>query len=356
MILDKKYTIDRPRSFSDKIDGGEKLKLHKNENMDFSYTSFLYKKIMDKLTSACFSEYPDLSLLYSSVANYDLVLREQLIFSFGADGIIRNIYEAFHKPGAIALYPSPTFAMYQVYASTFDYKSVSISYSKKGGAFHLEVSEIIDEIRSKKPRLFFLANPDSPTGTILYKDEIKCILDAALKVSTVVAIDEAYYPFHNETCVSLVEDYPNLIVIRTFSKAWGLAGARVGYAISNEKIIDRLQKIKPMYELGHVSVACALTAIQHSTEMMDSVNRLNAGKTFFEESMKGLGFECPKTYGNFSHVVFGALRARIHETLSPKVLYRESFNFPILKHYARFSSTTKDQFERVVDIIKQATK
>jgi histidinol-phosphate aminotransferase len=354
MLLDEKYKINRPKSYSDSQSVDTRLKLHKNENRDEAYTNSLLRRVRERISVSWLVEYPDMSSLYAQVAEIDGVHRDQLIFSAGADGIIRHIYEAFSKEKALAIYPSPTFAMYEVYSSIFNYQNIIIRYVKKGKKFSLDVMSIVEKIKSQKPQVFFLANPDSPTGSVLSQEEIELILKVALNVNTCVAIDEAYYPFHNESCVNLINRYSNLIVIRTFSKAWGLAGARVGYAISNREIIDRLTKIKPMYEIGYLSMMCALVAAQNSKEMLESVARLNVGKAYFEKSMTELGYEVMEAHGNFSLIAFGSDRDRIHEAINDSVSYRDRFSDPLLEDYARFSSTTKNKFELIVDKIRQA--
>ena len=114
----------------------------------------------------------------------------------------------------------------------------------------LNLEKLISKIKLEKPKLLCIANPNSPTGTIIQKKDILKLIKICLKYKCLMLIDEAYYGFCKETSKQFVKNYKNIFIVRSLSKAWGLAGLRLGYIISNKKNIELLNKIRPMYEIN----------------------------------------------------------------------------------------------------------
>jgi histidinol-phosphate aminotransferase len=169
-------------------------------------------------------------------------------------------------------------------------------------------------------------------------------------------VDEAYYPIYPITVVPFIGEYDNLVVVRSFSKAWGAAGLRVGYALANKNLITLLHKQRPMYEIGNVSAKTIEHLLDYENEMMLSVDRVNAGKKYFQESMQKIGLPTYESYGNFVHVKFGKYSEYVHKSLDDKVYYRKDFNELCLKGYSRFSTTTIDIFKPIIKCINAAVK
>ena len=132
----------------------------------------------------------------------------------------------------------------------FKKKTIKIGYDTK---LTLDTQKLYKNINSKVS-LIIISNPNSPTGTVLNLNEIKKILEKAKKYKIKVVIDEAYFGFSLVTACPLIKRFKNLIVLRTFSKAYGLAGLRIGYAISNPANIEELTNIKPMYEVNSLAI------------------------------------------------------------------------------------------------------
>jgi histidinol-phosphate aminotransferase len=143
-------------------------------------------------------------------------------------------------------------------------------------------------------------------------------------------------------------------VARTFAKAWGLAGLRIGYAVGHPETIALYHKLRPMYELGTLSIAFMERMLDHEKEMRASVTRLLAGKQYFADEMAALGFQVPLTHGNFQHVAFGGKSEAIHRRLEEVVLYRRDFKENCLSGFSRFSITTRQGFDPIIHAIKGA--
>ncbi len=342
--------IARPSRTKSEARSSHVLWLDKNENMDPDYIASL-QNLINNIPAAALFGYPDCYALYHQLALNLGVAIDELILAPGSDGIIRAVYEAYVSPGDTVLYTEPTFAMYALYTKMYGAHAALMHYEPSANGPCLSVTTVIDRIQATKPRLVCLPNPNSPSGTVFTPSELHAIIDAAGEVGAVILIDEAYYPFYPETALPLISVCPHLIVARTFSKAWGMAGIRLGFGVGCVNLIRELHKIRPMYEVGALSVTLAERVLAHEDEMLVSVARLNDGKQFFLTAMQQLGFKTYHAEGNFCHVAFGALAPHIHQTLADKVLYRQDFSHPSLAGYSRFTATTRACFAPVIDMI-----
>jgi histidinol-phosphate aminotransferase len=280
------------------------------------------------------------------------VSADSLLLTPGSDGAIRLAFEAFVEHGDAVVHTTPTFAMYPVYSQMFGAQVRQINYAPTADGPFLDQSAIFNALQEFKPKLLCLPNPDSPTGTILAPETLREILIACESVGTVLLVDEAYHPFHDSSVVSSTQASRNLIVARTFAKAWGVAGLRIGYAVAHPQTIALLHKLRPMYETSTLAVEFMCRMLDHSAAMIQSVARINDGKHFFENEMHSLGFGVAQTAGNFTHIAFGERGEVVHAALSGKVLYRASFDHPCLAGYSRFSVAPRAFMTQVADLIK----
>lgn len=326
------------------------LWLDKNENQDPILKSFT-DGMLRELDPICLSTYPECGELYRKLARWLDVPPAALILTPGSDGAIRMTFEAFVEEGDKVVHTLPTFAMYQVYSQMFGVKVEPLNYECGPNGPRLAAEQILSHLSRERPKLFCLPNPDSPTGTVIPPDELRTIVDLCSRIGAVVLIDEAYHPFYDWTCVQWTKEHRNLIVARTFAKAWGLAGLRIGYAVGHPGTIQFLHKLRPMYEASTVSITFVERMLDHVDEMWASVRRLNEGKCYFAAQMTNLGFHVLPTQGNFLHVAFGQRAQAVHRALEGKVLYRLDFKEPCLKGYSRFSCTTMAGFEPIVEAI-----
>ena len=190
--------------------------------------------------------------------------------------------------------------------------------------------------------------------TFYTPDEMRAIIEAASRRGALILIDEAYYPFHDETVLPWVMDYDHLVVTRSTGKAWGLAGFRIGYCAASAVVTGNLQKVRAMYETNTVAAAVFEAMLDHEAEMQASVDRLERGKSQFLAVMRELGFRILNGKGNFLHVAFGAEASKIHKALDDLVYYRKDFNAPSLSGFSRFSATTPELFDPLIARIKEA--
>lgn len=340
------------RPISDKSEGrtAQMLWLDKNEGTDPEYIEFI-KKIIPEIPVTALYAYPDCYPLYRQLASLLQVEINQLLVAAGSDGIIRSVYEAFVSPGDIVIHPEPTFLMYSLYSKIYGSKPLVLNYEASSSGPVLLAETIINAIKESKPKLVCLPNPGSPTGTVFDSHQLHSIINMAGNVGAVILIDEAYYPFYNETTLPWINQYPHLVVSRSFSKAWGLAGIRLGYGAACNMLMTQLHKVRPRYEVGSLSAAIAERMLHYPEVMHASVNRLNKGKEYFLNEMRKLGFKTINAHGNFFHVAFDQYASQIHSALENNVLYQKDFKHPSLAGYSRFTTTTQELFAPVIDKI-----
>ena len=205
------------------------------------------------------NRYPDpyQRALKAELAELRNVDSNQIFVGNGSDEVIDLCFRLFCRPGIDkALQFSPTYGMYKVSAAI---NNIELLDCPLTADFQIDLESALKTIDSEQPKLIFTCSPNNPTGNLIDKAIIKSIARAT---KGLVIVDEAYIDFvDSESCISLLEELDNLIVSQTFSKAWGLAAARVGVAYSSEALIGWLNNIKPPYNVSGLNQAAALEAL-----------------------------------------------------------------------------------------------
>ena len=211
-----------------------------------------YTKFLRSLKQEDFAYYPNTKNFKEKICEFYNVKTENLFLSDGSDVGIKSIFETFTTCGNIVT-SEPSFPMYQVYSSLYDCSYKGINYDVD--TLELSIDKMLEFVDDNTD-LIILANPNSPIGDYKTIDEIKPLLDTGIPV----LIDEAYIEFldtediHWDSFIKYIDDYPNLIITRTFSKGFGAAGSRVGMTFSNPHYIENISKFRQMYEISGVSM------------------------------------------------------------------------------------------------------
>lgn len=342
------WVVNKPRPSG-------KLWLDKNENLD-PQLLLHNNQLLASINPVEIASYPDSGPVYQQLGELDRVSPYQLRLTPGSDGAIRVCFDVFVSPGDKVIHTSPTFAMYPVYCKIYGADAIPVSYEATATGPKLNFDHLIDAVEKHRPKMVCLPNPDSPTGTILQMHALETLALACEKSGALLLIDEAYYPISPDTAVGLIAKYPSIVIARTFAKAWGLAGLRIGYAISSESITALLHKVRPMYEVNTVGLAVLSQAIANYDKVLEASARINSTKQYFSEAMHLMGFQLPVTYGNFQHVAFGPKKTKINDGLRDRVLFRESFSEPCLSAYSRFSTGHLEAMQELVSLIAQNAK
>lgn len=345
-------SLSRPDWTKDLTRDESKLWLNKNENPDPILNEKI-KSLIGSVKNFAINTYPETAKIYEKLALMDGLTSKNFLLTHGSDGAIRAVFDVFVSPGDVVLHTNPTFAMYDVYSKMYGAKEVGFDYQYTDNGPQFNVDSFFDFIRTQKPKLVCLPNPDSPTGTILSENKMRELLRVTSETDSLLLIDEAYFPFYKTTVIKEINEFPNLLVCRSFSKAWGAAGFRVGYLAGHASLMELLHKSRPMYELSTFSSELINLLLDCRNDVLESVERLEAGRIYFTKELQAMGFVVTKSYGNFLHVNFGSSEAKIANALKDVVLYRTEFNnASCLKGFSRFSLATKEQFEIIVEKIK----
>jgi histidinol-phosphate aminotransferase len=262
-------------SARDEFKGTAEIFLDANEN---SYGSPLEEN---------FNRYPDpLQLeLKEKISHIKGVPSENIFLGNGSDEAIDILYRAFCNPGIdnVILCP-PTYGMYEVSANINDVFVKKVPLTEK---FQLDlegISEVVDE----NTKLIFLCSPNNPTGNSLNREDIEIILN---NFSGIVVIDEAYINYSRQkSFIAELTEYPNLVVMQTLSKAWGLAGLRLGMAFASEKIIYVFNKIKPPYNINSSTQQIVSQALDNIEQVNSWTKETIVEREKLENSLKQLSF------------------------------------------------------------------
>ena len=228
----------------------------------------------------------------------------------GSNEVMLHLLQAFGGPGRTALSFAPTYSMYPEYARDTSTRWV---VGRRAADFTLDVTEASAAIEAHTPSVVLLASPNNPTGTALPLSVVTAVLEAAARVpgGCVVVVDEAYGEFRREgtpSALELLDRFGHLAVSRTMSKAFGLAGARVGYLAAAPTLVDALRVVRLPYHLSAVTQAVARAALVHSTELMAQVAGLRAERDATVAWLRGRGLTVAESDANF--VLFGVFDDR----------------------------------------------
>ncbi len=342
----------RPTQYDDDLRDPDTLWLGRGECIDPELNGLVEKLLADIPRHALYA-YPTPGPLYRKLAAHLGLPADHLMLTRGSDGAIKAVFDAYIEPGDRVVLTRPTYQMYGVYSQMFGADVTGVPYRLQAGRPHLDASELIKAIADVKPKLVGLPNPDNPTGFAFSPEDLRATIEAAGDVGALMMVDEAYYPFLDQTALPWVSEYGHLIVARTFSKAWGLAGIRLGYSVAQPEITGILNKVRTMVEADGVSMALAMRMLDHEAEVNASLARLKLGRAFFAAEMNAFGFHAIETPCNFVHVDFGDKRPAVEAALKDVASYRV-FPVPPLENFLRFTTTTVEKFGRVIDVIHAA--
>lgn len=327
------------------------LRLDKNERVS-NFANKIINKI--QLDSFDLTAYPETGKIYEQLSKINKLSVDNFILTAGSEFGIRMCFEYFctnKKKKIITL--EPTFGMVDVYSKLFNLKRVKISYNKK---FKLNLDKLFKQI-NKSISLIILANPNSPTGTIIEKNYIQHILKKSNILNIPVIIDEAYEGFYDYSYLKLIKKFSNLIILRTFSKSFGLAGLRAGYLVSNKKLIKELYKYKTMYEINSVASKVVLFLLKNPRYVKDYLNQTLKGKNFLENELRQIGIKFLKTYSNFIHIKLGKKKNFIESELKRnKILTRKGPGVKGYEDYLRITLGPENEMKRVASVLRKYFK
>ena len=289
---------------------------------------------------------PESRTLRRSLSRYVGLAPEYLLVGHGADELIDLVMRLFLEPGDKIINCPPTFGMYKFDAEVNDRQVVSI---RRRADFSLDVAAIETAAQDPAVKLLFLAAPNNPDGSTIDK----ATLEKFLNLPIVVILDEAYVEFTNHSFIARVPDYPNLIVLRTFSKWAGLAGLRVGYGAFPLDIIAHLWKIKQPYNVNLAGQLAALASLEDVDYLLANVAKIIAGRRQLQAGLNQIAWLRP--YPSQTNFVLCRVidrdAAQVKAVLAQQGILVRYYNSSGLEDHLRFSVGTPTQIDRLLEAL-----
>ena len=325
------------------------IKLDANENPRcINLKSRTIKKALKNL-----NYYPDndCSMLSKELEKRLMLTEKNFLFGNGSSEIISLIIKAFINPKEKVITPFPTF---MPYITESKIAQAEIEYINLTKDYKINLNEILNKI-DNKTKIIFVVNPHNPTGTIISENEFESFLEKVSK-NILVVLDEAYIEYINENkkmnIKKLINKYKNLCVIRTFSKAYGLAGLRIGYLIANENIIDIIKKVKLPVNISCVAEYIATETLKNDKYLKTTINKNNKIKKYLYKNLNEFNIPYIESETNFVMIYFGNIAEKIKNILIEHGIVVNG-NFHEMENFLRITIGNKKDIKKLVKILKE---
>lgn len=325
-------------------EGKEGVFLDANENSLGSVTDEVHNRYPDPLQSD----------LKNEIAALENIAANQIFLGNGSDECINVLIQCFCVSGKdkVVILP-PTFSMYEHAAHVMNIGTTEVFLKEE--TFQLNVDEILTQSKDNGVKIIFICSPNNPTGNLMNEQAIETVLNS---FNGLVVIDEAYQDFAgNKSWVTRLNEFKNLVVINTFSKAWGMADARLGMLFANKEIIQYLNIIKMPYNVTQHTINLALEALNKVDIKKQFVNELLSGKKWLENQMKEIKFIYKIYPSDANFILFKVedANALYKYLLSKKVIVRNRDKAPLLKGCLRVSVGTAAENSKFIEALKEYT-
>ena len=290
--------------------------------------------------------YPDdnYTQLKEAIVNYIGCKIENISVGNGSSELLDLCVKTFVDTNELILSLDPTFSMYSIYAKIVNSRYIGAG---EGNDFTINVDDVIKSIKENDPKLTIICNPNNPTGTTIKRDDVLRIVKST---DNVVIVDEAYMEFSNESVVDEIENYDNLIVVKTMSKAFSMAGIRTGYLIANEELVKTIEKVRPPYNLNSISALLATKALKQKDKMLSYVENLKVEREKIYEKLIDMGVKAYKSGANF--VFFSSKVDNLAEKLIDNDVLIRKFGGK-LDNYYRVTVGSPKENEAFLDAMKK---
>ncbi|MHC4755645.1 MAG: histidinol-phosphate transaminase [Planctomycetota bacterium] len=319
------------------------VKLNTNENPYPPSPQVL--KAMAEISPEGLRRYPDPmgNAFRQAAAELNDVAPENIMCTNGGDDLLTIAIRAFCDADKPVAYPVPTYSLYPVLANLQNCETIEISFADN---FSLP-----DELSSTGAALTIICNPNAPTASFI---PVEKIAELAEKISGVLLIDEAYVDFSEDNCVRLVQQFDNMIILRSMSKGYSLAGIRFGYAIADVELIQGLVKVKDSYNVDTVAITVASAAIKDQDYFEENVEKIKKERSRLTEKLRQIGFKVPDSSTNFLLAQHKNCNAKnIFNELAQRDIYVRYFDLPGLDDKLRITVGTAMQNDKLINALNE---
>ena len=293
--------ITRPPA--DKSSRESHFRFDRNERTTL-FDDFEFNEMISQITPYDLVAYGELEPFYNKVKNWLNISRNEVLLTSGSDMAIRSIFQTFIEHGDKVIITQPNYAMFSVYNKMYAGVELEQFYKED---LDLDIDELLSKL-NKSIKMLVISNPGH-TGKAIDSEKIIKILHKANHYNTLVVVDEAYFHFHNFSLIEYINQYKNLIVTRTFSKAIGLASLRIGLLISNSSLINELYKVKLVHEITGVAAKIGSYIIDNFHIVDNYVNQVIKGKKILSDRFLSMGIQ---TYESDSNLFFFKINKKIN--------------------------------------------
>lgn len=296
-----------------------------------------------------FNRYPDSThrKLREKLALLKGISQEQIFVGNGSDEVVDLLIRIFCEPRQDSvLTMKPSFSMYEVYAKT---NAVAVENLFLDKHFQIKKEDFLLKAKNENAKILFLCSPNNPTGNAI--DQIEFYIE---NFNGLVVIDEAYQDFSSQaSAICLLGKYPHLIVLQTLSKAWGLAGARIGFGMSSEDITKLVYTVKSPYNVSVLNQNAAINCLENSDNYTRNVAEILSQRAFLIEQFRQIPVikKVYPTESNFFLIEFTDVETTYHKLLNNNIL--TSLRHPSIPNCIRINVGTKDENQRLLQVLNQ---
>jgi len=323
------------------------LRLDFNENT--MACSPKVREVLGRVSMGDLTRYPQREPVEALVAAHLGLAAPQVALTNGVDEAIHVLFETFLDAGDELLMPVPTYTMYEVYASATDARAVPVLAADD---LQFPFERLLAAI-TPRTKIIAIANPNSPSGSVATRAQIIEIAHRA--PHALLLVDEAYFHFYGETVMDLVGKLPNLVVARTFSKAYGLAGLRLGLLAAPVELMRWMRRVLSPYSVNSLALACLPPALEDTAYLDWYVGEVVAARTEFEAALDAAGVRRWPSRANFILVEIGPRHAEFVRLMREAgVLVRDRSTDPGCDGRVRITIGTREQMGKAVLALNQA--
>ena len=314
-------------------------------------SAFIFMDANENPFESGLNRYPDpqQNLVKEALSKIKGVSKEQILLGNGSDEVLDLIFRVFCEPkeDQVIVLP-PTYGMYEVLAKMNDIKLITIPLLDN---FQPNIKEVV-KVQNTNTKVLFLCSPNNPTANSFDANTIETLLK---EFSGIVVIDEAYIDFSDEdSWLARLDEFPNLIVTQTLSKAYGLAGIRLGICYASQEIISILNKIKPPYNVNQLTQDVALKALLNTGEVNNQITAITSERNQLIKDLEKLDV-VDRVYtsdANFLLVKVDNATLRYNQLLNKGIVVRNRSNQMLCENCLRFTIGTKDENEKLINTLK----
>jgi histidinol-phosphate aminotransferase len=318
------------------------VKLNTNENPYPPSPNVM--KVLAEITPERLRRYPDPlgNEFRRAAAEVNNVEPDYIMCCNGGDELLSMAFRAFCDQNRPVAYPVPTYSLYPVLATLQNCEAIEIPFDDE---FNLP-----PRLAGTGAALTIVCNPNAPTGSFVGVEEITSLAD---ELDGVLLVDEAYVDFAEENCARLVRDFDNVIILRSMSKGYSLAGLRFGYAIAKPELIAGLMKVKDSYNVDAIAIAVATAAIKDQQYFKENVEKVKTERQELTEQLRALNFEVPDSSANFVLAKSSYPASEIYDKLIQRNIYVRYFDLLGLGDKLRITVGTRQQNEKLISALKE---